>query len=209
MPDKRRKYYFNINKFIEETREKYYWLGFISGDGSIREKENRLRIELSSADKKHLEKFKNFLESNYPINERINNGGHSCVKIDINSSALRKILSNYDIVQNKTETFTLPLDKIPHQFKYDYIRGFMDADGCICIRPNKTFNLSFASHRKEVLQNLKDFFQVENKISIINNNYFISISGTNAELILNNIYKDSYEEIRLDRKYNKYCSLLK
>ena len=41
-----RKYFFNIENIKTESHEKYYWLGFIAGDGSVQEQGRRLRIEL-------------------------------------------------------------------------------------------------------------------------------------------------------------------
>lgn len=43
-----RKYFFNIEKIKIESYEKYYWLGFIAGDGSVQEQGRRLRIELKN-----------------------------------------------------------------------------------------------------------------------------------------------------------------
>lgn len=208
--DHRRKYQFNINKLIEDSHEKYYWLGFIAGDGSIRNTENRLRIELKYEDYSHLEKFKRFLESDYPIIERYNNHNSHCAKIDINSAQLRRYLAEYNIVQNKTETFIIPIEKIPQEYIYDFIRGFMDADGCICKRKDrKGVSISFVSHRKECLEQIETILQIDNKISYINNNYFFIKDGKQVKDILDKIYKDSAEDSRLERKYNIYCSLSK
>lgn len=210
MPDNRRKYYFNLEKITKDSHEKYYWLGFIAGDGSIREKENRLRIELKYDDIKHLEKFRDFLESNYPIFERHNNHGSHCAKIDINSADLRKYLAKYNIIQNKTENFVIPIEQIPVEYQYDYIRGFMDADGCICIRKDRNVpSLSFTAHKKECIEQIKQMLGLNNTISFLNNNYNIIKEGTEVIKILNKIYENSTEQTRLDRKYNIYCSLLK
>lgn len=210
MPDHRRKYSFNFDKIVVDSPDKYYWLGFISGDGSIRDKENRLRIELKYEDIEHLRNFNKFFESNYPIKERYNNHNSHCAQVEINSAQLRRYLANYNIVQNKTETFSIPLDKIPEQYIYDYIRGFMDADGCICIRKDRNSpSLSFVSHTKETLEQIRDILKIKNKISYINNNYFIIKSGKEVIDILDNIYRNSTESNRLNRKYDIYCSLLK
>lgn len=210
MPDHRRKYYFNLDKIMQDSHEKFYWIGFIAGDGSIRDTENRLRIELKQDDMPHLEKFKNFLESNYPIKTRINNHGNQCAKIEVNSAQLRRYLAQYNIVQNKTETFVVPSELIPAEYVFDFIRGFMDADGCISIRSdNDSPSLSFVAHKKEVLEWIKEKLEWENAISDINNNYFMIKQGYGAIQALNKIYETSIEQSRLDRKYNLYCSLLK
>ena len=68
---KARKYTFNLNKFKEDSADKYYWLGFLGADGAI--VNNSLTIELKATDKEHLEKFNLFAENTNPIKERINN----------------------------------------------------------------------------------------------------------------------------------------
>ena len=50
----------NFEKLLEETNEKYYWLGFLLADGSFGKKKE-LKIGLSNKDKEHLIKLQNFL----------------------------------------------------------------------------------------------------------------------------------------------------
>lgn len=80
-----RKYFYNIEKIKKDSHEKFYWLGFIAGDGSVQEQGRRLRIELKDDSLDILENFKLFMESNANIVSRINNQGCCCSKIDINS----------------------------------------------------------------------------------------------------------------------------
>ena len=79
-------YNFNFNKFKEDSRDKYYWLGFLGADGAV--VDNTVAIELKSIDKEHLQKFNNFFENTHDIKTRINNSGVECVKTQINSYEL-------------------------------------------------------------------------------------------------------------------------
>ena len=45
-----------------------YWLGFLTADGSI--SKTTIQIGLANKDKEHLEKLRNFLEVDKPINDR-------------------------------------------------------------------------------------------------------------------------------------------
>lgn len=68
-----RKYFFNIEKIKIESHEKYYWLGFIAGDGSVQEQGRRLRIELKNDSLDILEQIKEILNINNSICERNSN----------------------------------------------------------------------------------------------------------------------------------------
>lgn len=206
-----RKYFFNINKIKEESHAKYYWLGFIAGDGSVQEKGRRLRIELKNDSLDILEKFKNFMESNANITSRVNNNGCECSKIDINSIELGNYLAEYNIVPNKTKTFIIPEDKIPEQYIMDFIRGFMDADGCIHITSrNNNPSLSFVSGSKTCIEQIQRILGITNKISNPSRtNFSIAKQGQGVIPILNKIYEHSTDETRLDRKYNLYCTIVK
>lgn len=205
------KYSYNIEKIREESSSKYYWLGFISGDGSIQEKGRRLRLELKDDSIDVLEKFKEFLESNAPIADRVNNVGCHCYKLDINSKALCDYLAEYNIVQNKTRAFHVPVEKIPLEYRHDFIRGFMDADGCIHIRKNRSNapSLSFVCANIQPLEWIKEVLEIENKISVINNNFFLIKEGQEVKKILDKIYKNSYNSNRMNRKYDIYSTLIK
>ena len=105
-----RKYFFNIEKIKKDSHEKFYWLGFLAGDGSVQEQGRRLRIELKDDSLDILNHFRDFMESNANITSRINNNGCHCSRIDINSKELGEYLAEYNIVPNKTKTFKIPED---------------------------------------------------------------------------------------------------
>ena len=94
-----RKYFFNIEKIKIESHEKYYWLGFIAGDGSVQEQGRRLRIELKNDSLDILEHFRDFMESNANITSRTNNNNCQCSRMDINSKELGNYLAEYNISQ--------------------------------------------------------------------------------------------------------------
>lgn len=206
-----RKYFFNIEKIKTDSHEKYYWLGFIAGDGSVQEQGRRLRIELKDDSLDILENFKEFLESNAVISSRINNNGCHCSRLDINSIELGKYLAEYNIIPNKTKNFEIPLDKIPSKYIMDFVRGFMDADGCIHIRKerNNAPSLSFVSGSLKCLEQLKKILNINNKINKQNNNYLLAKEGQEVKNILNKIYEHSTEKTRLKRKYDIYCTIIK
>ena len=87
-----RKYTLDLNNIKTDSHAKYYWLGFIAGDGSIARNEARLRIELKHDDIEHLNKFNRFMGSDTPITTRTNNSGCECSCCSINSAELKRYL---------------------------------------------------------------------------------------------------------------------
>ena len=131
--------------------------------------------------------------------------------MDINSKELGNYLAEYNIVPNKTRTFEIPEDKIPEEYKMDFIRGFMDADGCIHIRKerNNAPSLSFVSGSKKCIEQIKNILNITNQINQQGNNYMLNKEGKEVISILNKIYEHSTEETRLKRKYDIYCTIIK
>lgn len=205
-----RKYSYNINKIKIDSHEKYYWLGFIAGDGSVQEQGRRLRIELKDDSIHLLEDFRAFLESNAEIKTRTNNNGCHCAQIDINSKELGIYLAQYNIVPNKTKIFTIPEDKIPQEYMMDFLRGLIDADGCIHIRSNRKNlpSLSFVSGNKICVEQVAKLLNITNKITEHNGNYTIAKEGIGVKEILNKLYEHSTETTRLKRKYELYCTIV-
>ena len=203
---KARTYTFNIEKFKIDSSDKYYWLGFIAADGAIIN--NTLSIELNSIDKEHLKLFNDFFENTKDIEERINNLNVKCAKVQINSYELVEYLKNYNLVQNKSLTYTIPEDKIPKNYMMDFIRGIIDGDGCIRINNHQQISLSFCGGNETCVRQVRDLLGIDNKIKIDNKTYSFQVTGNiKAKNILDKIYANSTEKNRLERKYSIYKTL--
>lgn len=199
-----RKYTFNFDKFKQDSQDKYYWLGFLGADGAV--VNNTLSIELKDIDKEHLIKFNIFFENDNPIKERLNNLNVSCVKTSINSYELIEYLKEYNIYQNKSKTYKIPIDKIPKIYLMDFIRGLIDGDGCIRINNHQQISLEFCSGNKKCVEQFKEILGIDNKITKDNYTYHVQVTGNiKAMNFLNKIYENSTDQTRLDRKYNVYC----
>lgn len=131
-----RKYHFDENYFEEiNTEDKAYWLGFIYADGYVKTKDNILGIALSIKDKKHLEKFNNCLDSNYPIHEYKTSGGYKkgngYCRLEVKSDKIKQDLIKHGVVPNKTNILEPP--NIKRDLIKHFIRGYLDGDGCIWV----------------------------------------------------------------------------
>lgn len=124
---------FSFTHIDNLTEEQAYWIGFLMGDGSVFLDSGRYRvaITLSSKDKGHLEKFKNFLQASNKISCG-NYGGYSDIptcNIIVSSDILAADLAVFGIVPKKSKTAkVLYLQDNKH-----FWRGLLDADGWVSL----------------------------------------------------------------------------
>ena len=212
--DNRRKYTLNIEPFFEESPAKYYWLGFLATDGNVCSVEPRIRVELKADDVETLERLAAFCQTNKPIVYRTNNNGTYCAKLDINSAKLKRYLAEYNIVPAKSKIFTIPLDKIPQEYLWDFVRGMIDGDGCITILNRKVanpFGITFISANYECTKQMREIWELPetHAISSVNGAFVVSKFGAGSLKIMDQIYANSTEETRMKRKYERYRTLIK
>lgn len=140
------RYKFNENIFDSiDTEEKAYWLGFLYADGyvSVENNKHHLVLALATKDKSHIEKFNNFLQSNYPIHDYVISSGEfigkEYSKVTVNSPHLINTLISYGCTPRKSLTLKFPDKTI---FKNEdlirhFIRGYFDGDGSVFISNEK------------------------------------------------------------------------
>lgn len=182
-----------------DTPNKAYLLGFIYADGCV-EKNNVVSIVVHKKDIEVLEMFKKELKATNNINET-KTKPH--VRINFCSKHMCDILIYMGCGRNKTNSLVFP--DISEQYKYDFIRGFMDGDGCISIKnrgSKKYISLSFTG-TFEMLDALKLSFHIDNPITFYRNSYALHIGKKDDVMrILSNIYHNA--ELYMTRKFNKY-----
>jgi hypothetical protein len=196
-----RKYLVNDGAFDEiESQEQAYWLGFLLADGCIIG--NRLLLELSIVDIGHIEKFLQFLESNYPIFIT----AKGCAKIEVVSNRITQNLIRYGCVERKSLILQYPI--VHTHLEHHFIRGYFDGDGCICrCTTQNRFEVSM-SGTFSFLEKLAEALPVAGNKILTNNGATrkIKYGGTNkVKDILDFLYKDS--TVYLDRKKEKYDEL--
>lgn len=120
---------------VIDSEEKAYWLGFLSGDGSISNDLSRLTLNLSIRDYEHLFRFRLFLKTDCDIVIHRNKGKQNKInndycRLSITSKSLITSLMKKGIKPNKTFNINLPLLEDYSLYRH-YIRGLFDADGWI------------------------------------------------------------------------------
>jgi len=210
-----------VKHFVDEmafnifTLESCYWAGFIAADGNLLKTSNLLKIKLKYDDKDHILKFCNFLKRDDKLFEETCDGHKQIGVFVCNKNIKNDLINNFNITPAKS--FTLqPPNKIPDALIQHYIRGYFDGDGSIGIRKNGSVRLHFVSGSKNILDWIKNNIDIKTKTDHIvsvrrrsgKNFYEIEYSGKNMNNIFNWLYKDSIQETRLDRKYERYQNYL-
>jgi len=117
-----------------DSENKAYWLGFLMADGCVCGSDNALVLGLSSKDRNHLEKFKNDLEAEIPIYDRLQHTGYSkntfFSSIKISSKQIKNDLQKNGIFPQKT--FVAKPIEINNSFARHFWRGMVDGDGWVC-----------------------------------------------------------------------------
>ena len=194
-----------------DSKEKAYWLGFLYADGCVHSNSNEISITLKDRD--HLEKFRKAIKSNNKIGESIDKRFSSMPKIyhfSIRDKQLKSDLIKWGCVPNKSLSLT-KIPNIPRDFVSHFIRGYFDGDGSLhWLNGTKNFRISFVG----TAPFLKDI-QKELGLSLSlgqykgNQSKYFQVAGRKqVPMILDYIYKDSDENIRLTRKYKNYLDCL-
>jgi DNA-binding CsgD family transcriptional regulator len=212
----------NHDFFGKYTKESCYWAGFIAADGNLKHKNingYNLSIELSRKDEVHLLKFVkeiNFKNKIY-YRERLSKKGEILKMICVIYSSKQNyynLINYFDLSEAKSLTMGPP-NNIPEEYLRHYIRGYFDGDGCV-VNNIKHPQISICG-TESFLNWVKDNFKKhcsgvgnpavrslkDNKIHVL------SFGGRKQTVsILDWLYKETEENIKLDRKYNLYIKYM-
>jgi hypothetical protein len=133
----------NLNRFLEDTPESYYWMGFILADGHFT-KSNQLVVVSAEKDRLHLEKLANFLECTVKTYKRSFGEGSyegsekSYCRVAVQDKILGLCIKEKFQINNQ-KTYNPPNIqelKLSDNFLISLIIGFIDGDGSFCA-PNR------------------------------------------------------------------------
>ena len=199
---------------IIDTEEKAYWLGFLYADGNVHSTSNIISITLKGDDKLHLEKFRTFLKASAQVKESyttINSKQYKICKFSVCDKHIKEALINLGCVPKKSLILTFPnIDIFKDKFLvYDFIRGYVDGDGCLTFSKTGRLNLSILG-TKEFLTGITNTFpnmfpSIYKAKRIKTNVYTISNCGNHADEVTYKLYANA--TIYLDRKYERFAVL--
>ena len=208
------KYYINDKYFSTQGHNQAYIIGFLGADGNISSKDNRIDLELFSADLEILEKIRTELELERPIKIYECNNGYIKNKLYFYSAQIKQDLMTYGLVPNKTysKDYHFPY-KLEKEYIIDYIRGLFDGDGSIK-KTGSSITFQIDSSKKEIVDEIQKFLKEEYNIDTqITSNKKINVVlyrlycyGENAKKIFEILYTPN--SLFLKRKYQKWIDLL-
>jgi hypothetical protein len=220
-----RKYYCNEDIFEKiDSHDKAYWLGFLYADGNVYAPKGKdggnkgIRIELSlkEEDYYHLCNFSGFLQSNYPVKEKIVklNGKEILVyRIAIGSVKMGNDLISHGCVPRKSLILEYPKD-LDDKYFGSFLCGYFDGDGCLVYKSKtngkfvNSVSLMGTYNFLETVKNKLEELDVKTRdINKCKGNVFIlGISNYSHSNFYNLIYnKSSY---MLGRKFDKFRDML-
>ena len=134
------------------------------------------------------------------------------VRISFRDKKIVSDLIDKGCVPNKTFKISFPYGKMTPDLYSHFIRGVMDGDGNLGwnnITNKINFKVGFAG-TKSLLDGIKhEIGKDELKLDDRGNCFYLGIDGNHQLIpILNYIYKDSYDEIELTRKRERYNEFL-
>lgn len=210
-PQNQRKYFINDNYLDNiDCEDKAYFLGFLAADGTI-QSDGSIKIALSSIDKELLIKFQKVLETNYPIRDSITKDGFNISTFVFRSNNIREQLTKYNIVKNKTYTYTFP-NNLEQKYISSFIKGYWDGDGTICLSGGYP-RTSLCSYKRDFLEEVVNKLESIYEIPRVNvykkkdsNTWYFQYSKISSEKLYRLFYsKPSY--LFLERKYLKFKEL--
>ena len=209
----RRQFNLNDNYFSSENERMAYLLGFLASDGTIDKKNNRIKIGLSSVDKDFLIMIKKELGDEGDILDYQTSNGFNVSELTFTSQQIKKDLAKYNIVPNKTFTYTFP-ESLNKKYWIDFIRGYFDGDGSVSTAGPHAIRWQICAANKQVLEKIIDFFYEEysiEKVSILvqmkeHPLYYFQYSTTATKKIFSILYKENC--LKLPRKYFKFKELV-
>jgi len=196
-----------------DSEEKAYWLGFLYADGNVHSSSNIVSISLKGDDIEHLQKFRQFLKAVASVKMgkvQLNNKEYKICNFSVCNKHFKQQLANLGCVPKKSLILQFPsLDVFQRkELVYDFIRGYIDGDGCLTFSKNGRLQLSLAG-TKEFLNGVLSIFP--NKFSMYkpknvkNNVWILSNCGANADDVTYTLYAKA--TTFLQRKYDRFAVL--
>lgn len=198
--------------FQKNTKEALWLVGLIASDGNISKRKIVSISQSGECGLSCLQYIKVLLNSSATITTRYPHKGDTIYTLSINSSQIVNDLERYNIVPNKTKTYTpskLILGDM-NLFKY-FMWGYIDGDGCIGIYiaggSKNLLKVSFVCSYN-MLTKIIDYLPYNPKYYQQGSVWCIYYNGEKAYKFLSWLYSDT-ENMYCSYKYNTFKKFVK
>lgn len=219
-----KKYTFNYNFFEKIDNElAAYWLGFMYADGCVLPRdcrgygEQEFQLQLAIQDLEILEKFKEDLQSTYPItydkSKHLKNiNSQVMARCKYRSQKTVEDLKKLGCIEKKSLILQFPTEEqVPSSLINHFIRGYFDGDGSISSTRYKNYqayNISFVG-TQDFINKLSNILNIGSVCpdKRKTNSWYLNIGGNQQVLqIYHYLYDDAHRY--LQRKYDKFMELV-
>jgi hypothetical protein len=205
----KKRYCCDENFFSKITKESSYWAGFIAADGCVSLSQQKLRILLKDDDRSHLEKFKTMInfDGNVYTYDREKGSPYCVINIYGIPTVLSDLEENFSVIERKSLIIEPPNIYDEKMIRH-FVRGYFDGDGSIYkVSQGNTWRACITGG-KSILEWIQEKFG-GGKIYIDKSHFQLVFAGFRDTLnFLNWIYHGCNEDVRLDRKYDRYLKVL-
>ena len=207
----------NPNTFKSMNKETAYWLGFLYDNFKMNV--NCVRLNPRFSLEEHFPKLDKFIGDVKLLNDKSVKG-----KVRIYSSSdLVKTLTSYgfhpkefdadnqilfwDVINNNLENI------VPIEFRSHFIRGLVDSNGTISINSTQQKYVIVSSPESKDLQIIERWINLSVGViatiqkNIQRNNYQIIYTANRCDKLVEWLYNESTEDIRVKSKYDVYSKM--
>lgn len=189
-----------LSKFKLGTPSSNYWIGYIISDGNISDSGRSNNIMICSIDNEIKEKYLAYSNANYYLRNNYLHTMYFC------SKEIAKYLFSIGITPRKSLT-------IDPKFALDnhILRGIFDGDGCV---HNKRTTCKITTASPKLGELIVGYLASQNIYSKLRKRIGTNCYDVNIERredykrFFTLLYKNSHRNIQMDRKYNKFVTLL-
>jgi hypothetical protein len=193
----------SFEKLLADTKEAYYWAGFIFADGAISKDYTSFNMRLAEKDFEHTLRFRKFIEYT---------GSQIGTDISVSSPYIKEFSDKFNIVNNKSHTcVSYDIYKnMSYELWLSWLIGYTDGDGSIVKRKDREnlVNIRYVAHisnlpfHEQLLSDIK--YRIDDCNSSI---YYESDSIIRWRLSKKSIVKilkeHSYKVPSLERKWSR------
>lgn len=204
----------DVNFFQRNDEISNYVLGYWLADGCIMKKSGGYYFSLVSIDKEHLLKIKNVMK----LRNKLHKNSGNAYEIRVGSKKLVQSIIELGGKYNKTEIIKFDDFDISDKFFYDFLRGYFDGDGSICVSNfikkdgSQSIDKIKFTGSENVIRSLHLILGDKYKCYLYkdsrgnkNNCWYLTLCGNDMRKLLDKMYGNA--TIYLDRKYNLFKNL--